>query len=114
MTDAQKLKPCPFCGGKPYLANVAMVGCAYVVCTDCRMQSEDGTMNRVTTAWNTRADLIDMDVLDKVVAAWPAVRQIILEYSISFQYAEQDGDDETVSEMNDALTGLRAMMEKLK
>jgi hypothetical protein len=51
------LKPCPFCGGKPYLANVAMAGCAYVVCTDCRVQSVDGTQDRVRAAWNTRADL---------------------------------------------------------
>ena len=56
MTD--ELKPCPFCGGKPYLANVAMVGCAYVVCTDCRMQSDDGGRERVVAAWNTRTDSI--------------------------------------------------------
>lgn len=55
------LKPCPFCGGKPYLANVAMVGCAYVVCTDCRMQSDDGGKDRVVAAWNRRADLAQPD-----------------------------------------------------
>tara|TARA_R110000782_G_scaffold218427_1_gene305794 strand:- start:21511 stop:21879 length:369 start_codon:yes stop_codon:yes gene_type:complete len=51
-----ELKPCPFCGGKPYLANVAMVGCAYIVCTDCRMQSDDGSQKRVIDLWNTRAE----------------------------------------------------------
>lgn len=50
-----ELKPCPFCGGVPYLANVAMAGCSYVVCTDCRMQSDDGSRNRVVNKWNTRA-----------------------------------------------------------
>ena len=54
MTD--ELKPCPFCGGEARIVNVAMVGCAYVVCTDCRMQSDDGNIDSVVTAWNTRAD----------------------------------------------------------
>ena len=65
----EHLKPCPFCGGKPYLANVDMAGCAYVVCTDCRMQSDDGTQSRVVAAWNTRADLADPRVLALVKAA---------------------------------------------
>jgi Lar family restriction alleviation protein len=60
--EAPDLLPCPFCGGKPYLANVEMAGCAYVVCTDCRMQSDDGSQQRVVTAWNTRnADLVQQD-----------------------------------------------------
>ena len=50
-----ELLPCPFCGGKPYLANVAMVGCAYVVCTDCRIQGDDGSQERAIAAWNRRA-----------------------------------------------------------
>lgn len=54
---AHELKPCPFCGGKPYLANVAMVGCAYVVCTDCRAQGDDASQEGAITAWNRRADL---------------------------------------------------------
>ena len=37
-----QLLPCPFCGEKPYLYNVEMAGCAYVVCTGCRTQSDDG------------------------------------------------------------------------
>jgi Lar family restriction alleviation protein len=51
----EELLPCPFCGGKPYLANVVMAGCYYVLCTDCRMQSDDGRRDRVIAAWNTRA-----------------------------------------------------------
>jgi len=55
MSDNQNtLKSCPFCGGIPYLANVAMAGCLYVVCTDCRMQSDDGSRDRVVNNWNTR------------------------------------------------------------
>ena len=52
---APELKPCPFCGGKPYLANVAMVGCAYVVCTDCRAQGDDASQEGAIAAWNRRA-----------------------------------------------------------
>jgi Lar family restriction alleviation protein len=52
-----ELKPCPFCGGKPYLANVEMAGCSYVVCTDCRTQSDDMSKERAITQWNTRADI---------------------------------------------------------
>lgn len=105
MTDAPKLKPCPFCGGKPYLANVQMVGCAYVVCTDCRMQSDDGTESRVVAAWNTRADLIDMDVLRRVEAA-------IAEQHAYMLLCNDRGDLER--NLDDALADLRAMMEKLK
>ena len=54
MTDAITLSPCPFCGGRPYLANVAMAGCSYVVCTDCRIQSDDGMKDRVIEKWNAR------------------------------------------------------------
>lgn len=54
---APELKPCPFCGGKPYLANVEMVGCAYVVCTDCRAQGDDASREGAIAAWNRRADL---------------------------------------------------------
>ncbi len=49
------LLPCPFCGGKPYLANVEMVGCSYVVCTDCRAQGDDMSKDRAIASWNTRA-----------------------------------------------------------
>jgi hypothetical protein len=55
--NAPELLPCPFCGGgNPYLANVEMLGCAYVVCTDCGAQSDDGGAERVRLKWNSRAD----------------------------------------------------------
>jgi hypothetical protein len=52
-----ELLPCPFCGGKPCLTNVAMAGCTYVVCTDCRAQSNDTSQEGARAAWNRRADL---------------------------------------------------------
>lgn len=73
--NAPELKPCPFCGGKPYLANVEMVGCSYVVCTDCRMQSDDMSKDRAVDQWNRRADpLSDPRVVALVEA---------LEYTVS-------------------------------
>ena len=63
------LKPCPFCGGEAYLANVGMVGCSCVICTECRMHSDDGLQDRVVTAWNTRADLsADPEAIAAIVA----------------------------------------------
>ncbi len=55
MTPKDELLPCPCCGGVPRLANVEMAGCSYVVCTDCRLQTDDGSRDRVVKAWNTRA-----------------------------------------------------------
>jgi Lar family restriction alleviation protein len=66
---APELKPCPFCGGKPYLANVEMVGCAYVVCTDCRTQSDDMSKDRAIEQWNTRTDTIPDPMDDPRVVA---------------------------------------------
>ena len=66
-----ELKPCPCCGGKPYLANVEMAGCAYVVCTDCRLQTEDGLQRNVAAKWNTRAAIAAMRndaAMDRLVA----------------------------------------------
>lgn len=82
--SAPELKPCPFCGGKPYLANVAMVGCAYVVCTDCRMQSDDGGEDRVVAAWNRRAD---MPPTDAEVMNHPKVKALV--EALGF-YADKD------------------------
>ena len=109
MTDAPKLKPCPFCGN----ADELLYGFGgRIFCDECGCEGPFSHFFKGD--WNTRADLIDMDVLRRVEAAWPAVRQIILEYSLSFPYAEQNGDDEVVNEMNAAITALHAMMEKLK
>jgi len=60
---APELKPCPFCGGKPYLANVEMVGCSYVVCTDCRAQGDDATKEGAIANWNARASAPDTRVV---------------------------------------------------
>jgi Lar family restriction alleviation protein len=54
-----ELKPCPFCGGKPYLANVELVGCSYVVCTDCRAQGDDMSKDHAILSWNTRTAPFD-------------------------------------------------------
>ncbi len=77
---APELKPCPFCGGKPYLANVEMVGCAYVVCTDCRMQSDDMSKERAIAAWNTRTNTIP-DPLDdpRVVTLVGAAQYMVIQ-----------------------------------
>ena len=108
MTDAPKLKPCPFCGN----ADELLYGFGgRIFCDECGCEGPFSHFFKGD--WNTRADLIDMDVLRRVEAAWPAVRQIILEYSLSFPYAEQNGDDEVVNEMNAAITALHAMMEKI-
>ena len=84
--DAPDLLPCPFCGGVPYLANIAMTGCAYVVCTDCRMQSDDGSKDRVIAAWNTRStpDL-----------AAPRVRALVWEQVQICKYGPQVYEAET-------------------
>lgn len=54
---APELKPCPFCGGRPYLANKEMPGGAFVVCTDCRAATDDDCIDATISRWNTRADL---------------------------------------------------------
>ena len=46
-----------------------MIGCAYVVCTDCRMQSDDGGSDRVAAAWNTRPALENDPLADARVTA---------------------------------------------
>lgn len=71
-----ELKPCPFCGGKPYLANVAMVGCTYVVCTDCRAQGDDASQEGAIAAWNRRSDPRD-EVIARLVEAAKALRHDI-------------------------------------
>ena len=53
-TEITDLMPCPLCGGDAYLANVEMAGCSYIVCTDCHLQTDDGSRERVVRKWNTR------------------------------------------------------------
>ena len=88
---AEALLPCPFCGGKPYLANVAMVGCAYVVCTDCRMQSDDGSQELVVAAWNRRA----------LPAVVPGVKPLDVLAGLSSYLGAGLGDDDTTPEQYD-------------
>ena len=47
------LLPCPFCGGEPYLKGLS-TNC-FCMCMDCGAQSDDGSAERVTAAWNIRA-----------------------------------------------------------
>ena len=54
-----KLKPCPFCGGKPYLTQ-NYLGQNYVRCPDCGAvvwgrDDEDFTEKDAVKAWNRRA-----------------------------------------------------------
>ena len=58
---AEPLKPCPFCGGAARLTNREMPGCAFVVCSACHAQSDDGSIERVVAAWNRRAPGYDAE-----------------------------------------------------
>lgn len=62
MTE-NKLKLCPFCGGKAVLNNERNRTCSYVKCTQCGAESglvhisaEYCADERATEAWNRRAD----------------------------------------------------------
>lgn len=57
---ADKLKPCPFCGGKPKYVEVTGGWCA-IVCERCDattkcfiISSEYAAMERAVKAWNRR------------------------------------------------------------
>ena len=117
MTDAQKLKPCPFCRGIARIGGEALYVSAR--CSKCSatvgwVLKPGEEADAVISAWNTRADLIDMDVLRSVEAASrPFVAAVF-----------NDNGDVTVStghlttgrwlKLCAAITALRAMMEKLK
>ena len=116
MTDAPKLKPCPFCGN----ADELLYGFGgRIFCDECGCEGPFSHFFKGD--WNTRADLIDMGVMARVEAA--LMRQHAWHLSqtepvdmggvevVPFEaYAEGSMCEETL----DALTGLRAMMEKLK
>lgn len=68
---AIELKPCPFCGGKPffdivYFSNGVLEHC--IACTDCDgvfiVAYKDTDENDLAEAWNRRADE------DTVCGAW--------------------------------------------
>ena len=49
-----KLKPCPFCGGK--VKKVGCVGIFYIACTRCYARgSENETKQKAIADWNRRA-----------------------------------------------------------
>jgi len=125
MSAAPKLKPCPFCGGD----NVKVFGPVgwyrqYGISHSCRTffgGSGDFTVGagseaEAITAWNTRADLIDMDVLRRVeVALEDDIDALTHALSQIPEDANQrKGMEGALGRANIALTDLRAMMEKLK
>ena len=52
-----ELKPCPFCGMPAFLRNENDIDTLYYArCSYCGAQSNCGTKEEVTEAWNRRAD----------------------------------------------------------
>lgn len=59
MTDAVKLKPCPFCGGEPTLHQPRRALGAWISCAQCGLEgpTETGvTDDDAARHWNTRAE----------------------------------------------------------
>lgn len=102
MTDAPKLKPCPFCGNSDVKKSSVTGG---IFCEECGC---DGPWSPFFEGdWNTRADLIDMDVLQRVEAAGQNLRAFARLFS-------DDPATVAINEWDAALTAFQAMMEKLK
>lgn len=49
------LLPCPFCGGDASLRDGGP-GCKFVQCDTCNTTSDDGSVERVSSAWNKRSN----------------------------------------------------------
>ena len=110
MTDAQKLKPCPFCRGIARIGGEALYVSAR--CSKCSatvgwVLKPGEEADAVISAWNTRADLFDMDVLRSVEAAGQNLRAFARLFS-------DDPATVAINEWDAALTTFQAMMEKLK
>ena len=56
MTEETKLKPCPFCGGKPVIYKSMLNRMVWVVCSECDATSLSSfNEETVIEAWNRRA-----------------------------------------------------------
>ena len=57
MTEETKLKPCPFCGGKPVIYKSMPDRRAWVMCSECGATSPSGFREKTAIkAWNRRAN----------------------------------------------------------
>ena len=55
MEERDKLKPCPFCGGKPLIYKSMLDRTVWVVCSECGATSPSSfSEETVIEAWNRR------------------------------------------------------------
>ena len=106
--------PCPFCGGKPYLANKDMAGGAFVVCTDCPAATDDGVIETAIAVRNRRAEPADLTRLRAEVAQLVAANQALVTreseargvlqwaYDTLVEINPSNYDHDDVCRMNDA------------
>lgn len=110
---APKLEPCPFCRGEAMTFGKGMYFC--VKCPKCRatvgwVLGPGETPEDVITAWNTRADLIDMDLLRRVDAALAVYADGC--DATETTHCGYEGN-QCCKTAKDILTDLRAWMEKI-
>lgn len=56
----EKLKPCPFCGGRAVMQDWAAVGEYWVACTECEMRTAEHYDPKIAAlVWNRRAEVKD-------------------------------------------------------
>lgn len=52
----KKLKPCPFCGGKPRIIRIGHTKVHYIECAECRAKTKQAeSKDSAIEAWNRRA-----------------------------------------------------------